>query len=330
MAKLSPNSWHAPAAPSDPCPCGSGEAFARCCYRDGELPLLRVGAIAPPAPVTGNSHPKCYMRSTADCSTKISSEHYISDTILAEFPKLRTSGLPWYGPGETHVSAKSLTSNILCTRHNSAMSPLDTEGRGVLVGIRDCLNHVSKRSLSTKPLFRIVSGEAFELWGLKTLMGLLGANVARTDGQSTLEHFALEERTIVRALTGGGLPDGYGLYVGKDSDLLHDTIGFAPLTHMEDKCVAGLRVSFLGVVLDFILDPGAAAAILATNDPHFRPGILDFEGKQRTARLILTRNDQRRELSSLRMPLRWVPTTAAEAAEMKERWARKDFTRVGS
>ena len=105
------------------------------------------------------------MRSTNNCSTKISGEHYISGTILAEFGNLRTSGLPWFGPGETRVGINSLTSNILCTRHNSALSPLDIEGKRMLAAIRDGINHVGRKSLSTRTLFRIVSGEAFELWG---------------------------------------------------------------------------------------------------------------------------------------------------------------------
>ncbi|HEV2815997.1 MAG TPA: hypothetical protein VGW40_02055 [Allosphingosinicella sp.] len=268
------------------------------------------------------------MRATADCSQTISGEHYVSAAILSEFGNLRTSGLPWFGPGETLVGINSLRSNILCTRHNSALAPLDAEGRRALVGIRECLNHISRRSLSTKTLYRIASGDALELWGLKTLMGLLEANVARTEGESTARGYSIDDAVVVQALSGGGLPRGYGLYIGHDSDLLHDTIGFAPLTHFEERRVAGLRVSFLGIVLDFMIDPGTAAAILQANDPHYRPTILDFEGRRRTGRLILTRADQRGDCQRLHFQIRHVPTTAAEASELQDRWARKQFERV--
>ena len=186
MPRPAPNHWTPPAGPKEPCPCGSGTAFAACCDCPGEMPLLKVAQLRPPQPLTGHAHPKCYMRSTNNCSTKISGEHYVSGTILAEFGNLRTSGLPWFGPGETRVGINSLTSNILCTRHNSALSPLDIEGKRMLAAIRDGINHVGRKSLSTRTLFRIVSGEAFELWGLKTLMGLLTANVARTEGAPIL------------------------------------------------------------------------------------------------------------------------------------------------
>ena len=291
------------------------------------MPLLKVAQLRPPQPLTGHAQPKCYMRSTNNCSTKISGEHYISGTILAEFGNLRTSGLPWFGPGETRVGINSLTSNILCTRQNSALSPLDIEGKRMLAAIRDGINHVGRKSLSTRTLFRIVSGEAFELWGLKTLMGLLTANVARTEGASTATNFTIPEQLIVEALTTGRLPPGYGLYVGHESDMLHNTIGFAPLTHMQDQRVAGLRCTLLGIVIDFILDPGAAHAIVVENDPHFRPAVIDFHGPKRSARLILTRQDQRRNGNRISFTMRTIPTTASEAAELEDRWARKDFQR---
>lgn len=291
------------------------------------MPLLTFSTLQPPRPLTGYAHPKCYLGCTNDCSTKISGEHYVSTAILAEFGNLRTSGLPWFGAGETSVGINALKSNILCTRHNSALSPLDTEGRRTLVAIRDGLNHVWKKSLSTKTLFRIVSGEALELWGLKTLMGLLSANVARTEGASTATNFAIPEQLIIEALTTGRLPPGYGLYIGHESDMLNDTIGFAPLTHAENRCVSGLRCTMLGIVMDFILDPETAHAILAENDPHFRPAVLDFDGPKRTARLILTRQDERHGGNRISFAMRTLPTTAREAADLKDRWSRKDFIR---
>ena len=192
------------------------------------MPFLEIGAIRPTPPIPGQAQSKCYIRLTNVCSTKISGEHYVSAAILAEFGNLRTSGLPWFGPGVTQVGINTLTSKILCTRHNSVLSPLDTEGRRMLVAIRDGINHVWKKSLSTKTLFRIASGEAFEFSGLKTLMGLLAANFAWTDGASTLNEFTLPEALILGALTTGRLPPGYGHYVGHLGDMLYDTVGFAP------------------------------------------------------------------------------------------------------
>ncbi len=145
-----------------------------------------------------------------------------------------------------------------------------------------------------------------------------------TQGLSTSK---IEGKLILQALSGGGLPAGFGLYVGQESDLLHDEIGFAPLTHNEDRRVAGLRISFLGIVLDILLDQGAAAQILARDDPHYRPVILDFEGAKRTSRLIFTRTDQRRTAKRLGFRMDWVPKGSKAAEGLKERWERKQFER---
>lgn len=79
--------------------------------------------------------------------------------------------------------------------------------------------------------------------------------------------------------------------------------------------------------MDFILDAGAASEIVAENDPHFRPAVMDFDGAKRSARLILTRSDQRRDGHRISFAMRTVPTIANEAAELKDRWARRDFQR---
>jgi hypothetical protein len=244
------------------------------------------------------------MRFTKDCSQKISGEHYISAAILAEFGDLRVSGLPWFGPGDALIGPGALRANILCTKHNSALSPLDTEGRRALVGVRNCLDHVFKRSLSRKPLFRIASGEALELWALKTLMGLLHANVARTEGEPTAKFYSLDEHIILTALTGGGLPQGCGLYVGQDSDVLDQSIGVAPITEMRDRQVAGLRVSFMGIVFDVLLDPDAASYFGGANQPKFQPIAIDINGPERTGRIILTWMNRRTTGSRVGMQVR--------------------------
>ncbi len=267
------------------------------------------------------------MASTMDCSDRISGEHYISAAILDEFGQLRTTGLPFFGEGETRVGRNALTSKILCTRHNSALSPLDQEGRRMLVAIRDALNHVWRKSLSRKTLYRIVSGEALELWGAKTLMGLLKANIARTDGESTADAFQIDEPAMARILTVGRMPPGCGLYLSQDSDLLHDTIGFAPITHQQGR-VSGLRVSFMGIVMDFLVDPMVASILSQGQDPHFRPSVIDLEGLQRRARIILTRADQSGEATLLSLQLRRTTVSAGEAEGLPQRFERREYEHV--
>jgi hypothetical protein len=76
----------------DPCPCGSGKGIEVCdldfdgCFRK-QVPSLR-----PPGPVTGHSHPKCYLNGTHDCFEQISRKHYMSRAILEQLgDELRVS-----------------------------------------------------------------------------------------------------------------------------------------------------------------------------------------------------------------------------------------------
>ena len=68
---------------------------------------------------------KCYAASLGDCSAKQSKEHYISKGIWRS-GMINFDGYRWMG-GETRtLPVLSVSSKILCTTHNSALSYLDT------------------------------------------------------------------------------------------------------------------------------------------------------------------------------------------------------------
>lgn len=85
----------------------------------------------PPPPVTNYSHPRCYARAFRDCSNTISNEHYISEQVLALWTVDGLISTNMYStlPGKLiHLKPNSLGSNILCDRHNAALSGLDDIG----------------------------------------------------------------------------------------------------------------------------------------------------------------------------------------------------------
>jgi hypothetical protein len=83
----------------------------------------------PSEPPTGFRHPRCYASVDADCSTKISREHFISASLLRKlelYKKAKIAGLAWQEPESFDlVPVKGLASNILCERHNSSLSSRD-------------------------------------------------------------------------------------------------------------------------------------------------------------------------------------------------------------
>src|SRR5215472_8022840 len=143
-----------PWSPSEPCPCGSGKFFAHCCSRpDGGIYKAFTLPI-PPAPVTGYAKAGCYMKWTADCSRKMSREHFVSDNVLTLVGEtnVAVNGAPWLPQGVTKpLPISALVGNILCKRHNEAMSSLDTTAgkffRSVKSIYQDLGNH---KTLSRK------------------------------------------------------------------------------------------------------------------------------------------------------------------------------------
>jgi hypothetical protein len=116
-----------PWKPDEPCPCGTNLPLKDCCLGPGGVPRINVPNLVPTGPPTMHGNESCYLKDTLNCSTKISKEHYISRSILQQLGEpLRWTGLPWEKPGvEIKYGMDSLTSHILCDRHNSALSPLD-------------------------------------------------------------------------------------------------------------------------------------------------------------------------------------------------------------
>jgi hypothetical protein len=116
--------------PCGPCPCESGKAFNACCLQGDSVPRVRVPTLVPKGPLSGYAHPKCYLRHTNDCDRKLSKEHYISEAVLKVTKTFGLNGLPWQDPnGEViNYGTRSLTSHILCERHNKAVVPPGRNG----------------------------------------------------------------------------------------------------------------------------------------------------------------------------------------------------------
>jgi hypothetical protein len=73
-------------------------------------------------------HPKCYANTRGGCSSTISSEHYVSHGLIKLYGKNDPSFRIQHktGKGVSHaVTPKNFKANILCQKHNTALSPAD-------------------------------------------------------------------------------------------------------------------------------------------------------------------------------------------------------------
>jgi hypothetical protein len=108
----------------------------------------------------------CWANCISGCSNNISKEHYISDgffegTIITAF------GLRWCNDKPKKIGLSSAVSKILCTTHNNALSPYDSEASKLSAFLNE--------NIRDKPLEHQnigLNGIYLEKWALKTLFNL--------------------------------------------------------------------------------------------------------------------------------------------------------------
>jgi hypothetical protein len=285
----------------DLCPCGSNKQYNSCCLSPAGL-LVSVPRLLPKEPVTGYAHPKCYLRPTHDCSTKISREHFISHTVLeAMGGEIEFGGLPWLPP-ETHltIGPTSAISKVLCQRHNSTLSPLDAAAGRFFRALQNACRDINPIFGATDPLdvWHLVSGEAVELWCLKTLFGVFHAGLASSNGQRIRTTHHLDTDLFVNALAAKGLSYPAGLYLRITPtgvlDNVEERVVIVPLGDPQHEKVIGIRITLLSFEFDVILDPAEVNYSALAQEAVIHPWhLLLTDGGSRRHGFVMTWQDTR-------------------------------------
>ncbi len=275
------------------CLCGSGRPKDECCLLSDGRYWKRPPTIDPPGPQTNYSHNNCYLRSTKNCSTSISAEHYISKHVLEAMPGpgISLHGLPWLKPGEIRtVGINAITAKILCTRHNSALHELDLEAGSFFRKLRDITFDFARQTLSRKRHRYLFSGTAIELWMVKVAGGILYSRIAAKDGERLVETHSINHLAIVRALSRGVLMPRAGLYmrseVGTKTEAV-DHIQVAPLSVDAERRAIGVMISLLGYKFEALFDT-KDVAIPGPQELSLRPSEIVFENGKRSHTVLMS------------------------------------------
>lgn len=154
------------------CPCGSRLPANKCCLGPSGF-FKQPSNTTPNGKVTSISREKCYANSLNDCCNKLSREHFISHNLLHHLNinnRLSVSGLSWTGVDTKTISPRALASNILCERHNNALSGLDS----IALRLFRALDESDLSDTNKKELI-LFCGHDLERWLLKTLCGLIAS-----------------------------------------------------------------------------------------------------------------------------------------------------------
>jgi hypothetical protein len=112
----------------------------------------------------------CWAQSYSECEGKISREHLLSAGIF-EQKEIYVQGFDWCMGEEKRISVASLTSKILCSKHNNALSDVDQAGIDA-VRIFESTLPPSMRTMKSSNAPKYVDGYNFERWLLKTAINL--------------------------------------------------------------------------------------------------------------------------------------------------------------
>jgi hypothetical protein len=279
--------------PEDPCPCGGGSRYGRCCGQLTASPYKEIVEFRPPGAPTGYAHPRCYMNWTLDCSRTISGEHFISENVLSILnPKsVRVAGVVWIPHGQTQeLPLKALQARILCTRHNSAFSGLDTMAGKLFRAVGEIYDDLDRRTLSRKAIWHLFSGEELELWLLKTILGFFHAGVLSKDGRKIHEVQKIMNPAIEAAYRTGRLTEPCGMYILKTgiASAHRGVLDFASLSDVCDERVVGCRLTIFGLTATFFTDPNMINRDAFTVEHSYRPDYLFYQDKRRRHSIVLT------------------------------------------
>lgn len=164
---------------------------------------------------TGYMHPKCYAAASRDCSEKISQEHWLSADVLRGMTNGKTItvlGMPWQ-KGSTHqLPVSALAANILCQRHNSALSPLDVSASSAFRVLWHFQEDQRRVPDPHGAEFALVNGDELERWLLKLLWGAVAAGALSHEGNPVraLHSSASKEALLDYLFRDGTLPEGWG------------------------------------------------------------------------------------------------------------------------
>jgi hypothetical protein len=280
--------------PFEPCPCGSGKLFAYCCRQpDGGI-YKTVNLPIPTPPASGYAKTGCYMNWTRNCCHTMSREHFVSESVLKLIGEkyVTVSGAPWQAEGETKPLPinELVAKDLLCVRHNSAMSPLDTAAGTFFAAIKAVYENLGdSKTLSRKRRWWLLSGEELELWLLKVAFGVYYSGNLAMNGNKLRDTQRIEN-DILQTFQGSLLPAPCGMYVMRDREGSEypNNLDFASLSSDGNEAMVGLRFRFLSLSLLMLISPTTRYDDTFLANHIYRPSYISFRNQLRTHTIALT------------------------------------------
>lgn len=204
---------------------------------------------------SGYAHPKCYLAHTKGCSKKISGEHYISkallDIIERQNKTIDVTGLSWLPKEQlTSIGKANLTAKILCTDHNSALSPLDSEVARFVYAIGNIDAELQKEVPNS--LVYSINGTTIERWLIKLTFGLVVSGQIKA---KTGEPFSIKDKCMsLLCNPEARWPSSWGFYLAKPQGRVYHSSSFELIPHHnpDNGALLCLGLKLNGIAIFFV------------------------------------------------------------------------------
>lgn len=191
-----------------------------------------------------------------DCDETTTGEHYISHTILRSLElngTCKIGGAHWIAAEEFRIlPSKILTANVLCGRHNNALSPLDYAGGELIKTIGQFDD--SSKVVPYQEEIRVFCGDDIERWMLKTVCSMQAA------GQFSIDTVVLRRdipNLWIDILFGfAPWPELAGLYTPSPTgNLWYHSRSFSiiPITAPNTVGLVGVKIEINGLPINLVL-----------------------------------------------------------------------------
>lgn len=202
---------------------------------------------------------KCWAACLVDCEGGISGEHTVSQSLFKS-THVDVTGFRWCENGVKRIGLSSLTKNILCRKHNSGLSNLDSVAAHAFNVLREQTKLANDRTNSPNDWRRTVTfhihASGLEKWLLKTLINFACGGMEFIGANSTRKGYPSDDLVKI-AFGKQKFPKNNGLYIASKPGLsldFADTVRMATLSQKGYIC--GCRFTFRGVYMFLDLVPG--------------------------------------------------------------------------
>lgn len=202
--------------------------------------------------VMGLQNPGCYASELADCASRMSGEHYLSESILLTIDgygnTVEVGGLPWLEPGTRRtIGTASLTGRILCERHNGLLSEFDS----MALHLVQCVDRVHESFNDGIDNEFVIDGDKIERWMLKTLCGFIASQNMVNQSGERIPDWKPPREWLEILFEGRPFPAGSGLYLSRGNstveEITRQILKMVPLWAEDQRTCIGMQLWLFNV-----------------------------------------------------------------------------------